>query len=1172
MKSIKNLMLLFCLGMTLNVMAQTTENVVFKADFNDGYLPQGWAVSDANGDGATWTTDAQLNGYFYNGMNVQVDAEDWLFTPSFAVEQGKHYILSYTFAQRGAYGPDYVAVAYGASATVGDMTNTLVNEVYDMHAGMVTRNVHLTFDNSADYVMGFKVTSAAGNGILSLKDITIRETSAQNPQNIPAMVANMDDVEQAVTIEWINPKKDSENAFISSAMNALIWEDGNQVATVENVVPGEASKYVYKPANFSGKHTIAVSVIVDGYESEKISKELNYDDVKGSLTPIFTMPLKKKADFESWKVTNADNDAAKWQYYSGSAYISAMGKNVNDWLITPGCELEPGKRYVLTYDIASSRDYSASFDVTMGSQQSSAMQNTIIATYNDLFQNGFANFSSVQFEVETAGTYYFGFHARYVGNSLDVSNVVVNLVEAGGEVEEEVLEWEEPAEDFIADNINGDLSIVEPYHEALGTDGVELYGAFTYAMLNEYDLAPNGIFHVTTAENGYNVTLTEPVLEGIFSGSVVHYNGLLYCNEYDATGSYHAVKPVWKIIDAKTLKIISQTTLNDNCENTTISMAYDETTHKIYGFVKDYTDTHFVEIDPATGAMKRIGGNLHYYNRYLALACNDKGELYCVYMTEDYVDGHQTHYLGRINKENGVIVPIGELTGVNMLPNDLLVNMKMAQSLFFNNKTGKMYWWFCGSSLALGSQYAPIYEINTLNANTMLKSWRTDIFDIAGAYFVEPLMQAPDVITNASYTPESEGSLNGTIQFTMPETTYKGAPLASTLKYKVLLLEDRSELYSGTAAPGETITINHTAPEGIYDLALVAINEVGESVDKLMTVLIGYDKPYVPVNLLLENVDYTTIRLTWDAPTTGIHGKAYDKSRLSYNIYSYPNTDLVAENITENYFIEVKGDTMARNIYAVFSCYDGEELSGVISNQLITGLPLVLDKPYGGIFANKNDMYDYYTILDENKDYYTWAYDGSTGAAFYAYNYQSEADDWMISPPIQMYEGDIYTLTFTAFSTAPDYLESLLVTLGDDKKPFAQNTILLDMPELPAIEDDGTVAVYSVDIAPSASGVYYYGFQAYSKAWQSYLYLYNVSIERKVNGAEQGVQSRAQDFDAYNFNNGITVINPLAQEITIYDVNGRLVHQSTECEYNVALEAGVYVVRSQKSAIKVIVR
>ena len=1171
MKKISSFVLMLICVCFSHIADAQESNFVFKADFNDGCSVDGWAAYDANGDGITWTIDEQLNGYIYNGMTTPDAANDWLFTPSFSVEAGKSYILSYTIAQRGAFEADNIVVCYGESGTPDAMSNVVIEESYNMHGAMTTRRCRIYMAQDANYVLGFNLISPAGNGIVSLKSISIEESEMCTPQAIPAMVANVG--VQEVKLKWVNPKKDMENTIIRDKMNALLYLDNVLVETIENVVPGKEHEYTYKPTTFSGKHTISMSVEVNGNESEKISKEVDFDDVKGSLSPVYTFPLKKKTDFATWVTENTDNDFAKWEYYSGSAYISAMGKNVNDWLITPGCELEAGTRYVLSYELASGRDYPASLDVTVGGTQASSSQGRVLESYNDLYQNGFGAYQTVQFEVDANGTYYFGFHALYVGNSLDVRNVTINTIDAGGEVVEEELVYTFEEEPVEMDNVNGDLSVSVPYNQRLSSEGIELYGVFINANIDQYTLAPKGIYHMNYLENEYDVDLENPELAMGLAGGCVYHEGKLYGVVYEETGDYQSEFPTWVVMDAKTYEVISETRLNDNCENTTISLAYDVTSDKIYGLVKDYVDTWLVEINPETGAMKRIGDRMFYdkrYQKYLALGCNLDGELYCVHMEEDSYDGEQKQYLSRINKETGFIANIGQITGLNMMPNDMLINFKMRQSLFFNHETGKMYWFFCSSSAALGGMYGAIFELNTINANAILQNWCNDVWAISGAYFLQPNVEAPAIINNISYTPDYEGATSGVIQFTLPERTYGGNLLNGAIDYKVVINATDSIICQGTAQPGETITHKHTATEGIYDLSLMAYNTYGEGTVASYTILVGYDVPDAPQNVLLTDDGLTTTTLTWDAPETGLHGKPYDVNEITYEILRYPDNAIVATGLTETRFEETHGKDMSRYMYAVFSCANGERIRGRISNDVVIGEPLL--PPYGGIFQQWEDMSNYYTVLDVNKDGYTWSYDGSTGSAFYPYNWELSADDWMISPPIKCYEGDVYTLQFTAFSTAAEYLESLLVTFGAGKTPEAQENVLMDLPELPAISDEGEVDVYNVDIVVPESGVYYYGFMAYSEPWQNYLYLYNIKFDKKADGAVENVVKQSRDFDAYSHNNGISVINPKAHDIAVYSVSGVLMHQSDAREYHIQLQPGVYMVRSAQTVIKVVVR
>ncbi|MBO7317781.1 MAG: choice-of-anchor J domain-containing protein [Bacteroidales bacterium] len=286
MKQFKNFILLIVCALVSQLSLAQAADYLFYADFNDGCDVAEWTVYDANSDGATWSIDEQLNGYIYNGMNTQTEANDWLFTPSFAVEAGKSYIVTFTIAQRGAFEADNIVVSYGKEASHEKMEGVVLEESFDMHGAMTTRRCRIYMPETANYVLGIKLTSPAGNGIVSLKGISVEASNASTPMSVPAMVANMDGATQSVKIEWYNPLKDVENAFISDKMDARIYVDDVLVETVENVLPGKQSEYIYKPTTVAGKHTISVAVAVNGVESEKVSKELDFDDIVGSLSPV----------------------------------------------------------------------------------------------------------------------------------------------------------------------------------------------------------------------------------------------------------------------------------------------------------------------------------------------------------------------------------------------------------------------------------------------------------------------------------------------------------------------------------------------------------------------------------------------------------------------------------------------------------------------------------------------------------------------------------------------------------------------------------------------------------------------------------------------------------------------------------------------------------------------
>lgn len=161
----------------------SADAAVFERDFStSGSDITDWTIIDANSDGNTWQALSSLKGISYDGMGCNAAADDWLFTPAFAVTAGKHYLVQYVVAQRGSFGADAVAVMSGYGASAEAMTTLLGDKVYENQTGVVTRYAHFMADRDGSYNIGFKVTSPADNGVVVLKSIKVVETAAQTPQ------------------------------------------------------------------------------------------------------------------------------------------------------------------------------------------------------------------------------------------------------------------------------------------------------------------------------------------------------------------------------------------------------------------------------------------------------------------------------------------------------------------------------------------------------------------------------------------------------------------------------------------------------------------------------------------------------------------------------------------------------------------------------------------------------------------------------------------------------------------------------------------------------------------------------------------------------------------------------------------------------------------------------
>lgn len=1163
MKKIFTFLILFM--STLLVAAQDFD-YVFSYDFTATDELDEWTIVDNNNDGCKWELMNGMKGVVYNGNTTEMTADDWLISPLFAFVSEKYYIIEYTVAQRGSFAADIINVHLGTE--VGTSSSTLlIEEMYDHHAGMVTRRCHVKAQETGDVQLGFNIVSAASNGLVTLKSVSVKESTNQMPAKAPAFAVSSSYAEKTVTMKWVNPQRDINDIIITQPMTAKIYANGTVVATLGDMQAGEQAEYIYTPEDFNGTVVYGVTLSIDEFESERVEQEINLDDYQGTMTTVASIPLNNSSDFAEWEVVNLDGGNT-WEYYSKTAYINSWS-NVNDWLFTPAVQLEKDKRYVLCYKLASSMTFCANVEVTIGVDVSPSSHTQVVDSYEEFYQNGLADFQSPQFTVAETGTYHIGFHATYVENQFILKEVSVGCVtqEGGGNEEIGDLEVEEYVETVLPDNDNGDLTYTTDYFTPLTMEGVDFFGAFSHAQIDAYTLASSGIYSMPL-ENGFTPDLESPLLQDDVTGGVTYHDGKIYCNVYNDDVNIQEEKPMWKIYDANTFELLSQNELNDNCENTTICLSYDATTDKIYGLVKDYVDTWLVRIEPQTGEMTRIADRLDYTKRFLTLGCNAKGELYCVYMTEDNVTGEQTHYLGRINKADGTIAEVGKMQHANFMPDDYIYNMKYRQVLFFDNSSDTMYWIFCSSSLALGSQYAAIAEVNRYNSVVTLRAYQLDLFAITGAYFNEPSISAPSIITDFEFVNNPDGANSGTMTFRLPLTTYCGDDLSGTVDYKVYA-EELGE-FTGNGNPGQQISIPIEADNDIIVVKLVASNAAGYGPTIERDILIGYDLPEAPKNIVLTKNGLKTT-LTWDAPETGVHGEPFDVENLKYSIVRYPGEVEVATGIKEREFIETHGEDMTRYVYLVYSCIRDVRSEGAYSNNLIVGTPL--NTPYGGVFSSVYDMYNYYTIVDANNDRYTWLYDEINRAAVYQYNWQEAANDWMISPAINFRKDATYTLTFGAFSSQEEYLESLLVTFGDSYTPESQTEILLDIPELPAIDDEGNYNVYSVEITVPEDGVYHYGFKAYSKAYQDYLYLYDIKISSDKDGI--GINDVATDESKIivtTDNDKIVIYNPENEDVAIYNTLGVMVYKSDKNYIETCQTSGLYIVKHNSGSRKVIVK
>ncbi len=547
-------------------------------------------------------------------------------------------------------------------------------------------------------------------------------------------------------------------------------------------------------------------------------------------------------------------------------------------------------------------------------------------------------------------------------------------------------------------------------------------------------------------------------------GGGCYYNGKYYAVTY--AGFMGMVLAEFCVYNAETWQ--QEKYIPTNAGSVSVDMDYDVTTGEIYGcFYNDSFDGFvFGRMDPNTGERKAIC-NLNRI--FFGIAVNSKGQVYGL-------DEEGDLYL--FNKVSGQRTKVGN-TGLS--PEYLC-------SATFDQKTGVLYQ---SISKEDGSW---LYSIDTETAKATLVCKFPNNEELQGMYIPVPAAEpdAPAVATDLKAF-FIGASLSGNFTFTMPTTTFGGTALQGELDYDVYLND--VQYISGKASAGEEVNVNVVAPLfGMYKLTVRPKNAVGQAPAAYISLWIGKDVPAAVSNLTVADGATTgEVVISWEAPTVSLHQGFLEPSSISYRIERFQGaeeTGLVVATVTDLTYtdkIDNEGE-MKPYHYVVTPLVDGRR-EGTSATSPSIGVGKALQLPYYQPFDDEHGM-DLMTIVDRHGDGKTWEYDPTFQAARAQYDWTNAKNEWLITPPLHLTTGRVYTLNFDAW-VRDGYSERMEVKMGQGKKYSDLKTQIVPRTDFKNGVPQNVFSMFKVE----ADGDYSFGFHALSDVDQWWLYLDNICIE-----------------------------------------------------------------------------
>ena len=581
-------------------------------------------------------------------------------------------------------------------------------------------------------------------------------------------------------------------------------------------------------------------------------------------------------------------------------------------------------------------------------------------------------------------------------------------------------------------------------------------------LLGMYAFHPTANINFESLSSFYN---------GYFNAGSGLVDGILHGMFLDTSyASLGVIKLKYYAYDTKTWQLIDQPVEVNDLSLTATETAVDPVTGEIFGefYAPDLNGHEWGVIDYTTLKRTTIAPAQHVY---VALGIANDGFAYGVTKEGDFYQIDRTTGAETLKGSTGVVVSDNN-------------GQYFTQSGEFDPRTNEFFW----ASTDRDGKFQ-LYTINLENGKvTPIGGYSTEASLMALTFPKTPTAPTAPAAASGLKADFKDGKLQGTFQFTAPDKTFDGSSLTGNVSYT--LYANEKEITKGSIGAGKQATLDITVGEGLNNFVVLLANEAGTGPRSKITTYVGYDTPEAVRNVSFNLDETGNVSLTWDKPLQGTH-KGY-LGTLTYDVIRNVNgqSKTVAEGLSTTTFHEViHKDSLSAYSYSVQAINRDKRSVKVTTNGEVFGN--ALNVPFFDDLSTANSA-DLYTVIDNNKDQSTWKWSAAKGGQ-YQYNFSKEntADDWLMTPPIQMKQGKTYKVSFKAAAGLKDFDERMEVLWGKGKTIDAMKGVLLPATDIKGAD----LRTYSGTLKPTADGDYCIGFHALSAPDRYMIVLDSISVE-----------------------------------------------------------------------------